>query len=106
MTDQPTELFWEVRAAALAHGDVAVGTMTGFSCLRVSARSSPPATTDRIGVGSEGKWRILTQVHPALPSNITRARRTGIPQRASAGGPRSATGIGGSGCDTALIRSR
>ena len=36
MTDQPTELFWEVSAAALAHGDVAVGTMMGLPCLRVS----------------------------------------------------------------------
>jgi hypothetical protein len=36
MTDQPTDLFWEVSAAALAHADVATGTMMGFPCLRVS----------------------------------------------------------------------
>jgi len=30
MTDQPTDLFWEVSAAALAHADVATGTMMGF----------------------------------------------------------------------------
>jgi hypothetical protein len=36
MTDQPTDFFWEVSAAALAHGDVAAGTMMGFPCLRVS----------------------------------------------------------------------
>ena len=36
MTEQPTDFFWEVSAAALAHSDVATGTMMGFPCLRVS----------------------------------------------------------------------
>jgi hypothetical protein len=37
MADQPADdLFWEVSAAALAHGDVATGTMMGLPCLRVS----------------------------------------------------------------------
>lgn len=36
MTEQPTDFFWEVSAAALAHGDVATGTMMGFPCLRIS----------------------------------------------------------------------
>ncbi len=36
MTEQPTDFFREVSAAALAHGDVATGTMMGFPCLRVS----------------------------------------------------------------------
>jgi hypothetical protein len=32
----PTGLFWEASAPALAHDDVATGTMMGFPCLRVS----------------------------------------------------------------------
>jgi hypothetical protein len=36
MTEQPADFFWEVSAAALAHGDVATGTMMAFPCLRVS----------------------------------------------------------------------
>lgn len=36
MTEQPTDFFWEASAAALAHSDVATGTMMGFPCLRVS----------------------------------------------------------------------
>jgi hypothetical protein len=36
MTEQPTDFFWEVSAAALTHSDVATGTMMGFACLRVS----------------------------------------------------------------------
>src|ERR1700730_10097270 len=36
MTEQPTDFFWESSAAALAHSDVATGTMMGFPCLRVS----------------------------------------------------------------------
>ena len=36
MTEQPTDFFWEVSAAALAHSDVATGTMMGFPCLRLS----------------------------------------------------------------------
>jgi hypothetical protein len=36
MTEPPTDLFWEVSAAALTHSDVATGTMMGFPCLRVS----------------------------------------------------------------------
>ena len=36
MAEQPTDFFWEVSAAALAHSDVATGTMMGFPCLRVS----------------------------------------------------------------------
>lgn len=36
MTEQPTGFFWEACASALAHGDVATGTMMGFPCLRVS----------------------------------------------------------------------
>jgi hypothetical protein len=32
----PAGLFWEAAAAALAHDDVATGTMMGFPCLRVS----------------------------------------------------------------------
>lgn len=34
MTERPTDFFWEASTAALAHGDVAAGTMMGFSCLR------------------------------------------------------------------------
>ena len=36
MTEQPTDFFWEVSAAALDRSDVATGTMMGFPCLRVS----------------------------------------------------------------------
>lgn len=36
MTEQPTGFFWEASAAALAHSDVATGTMMGFPCLRLS----------------------------------------------------------------------
>jgi hypothetical protein len=36
MTERPADFFWEVSAAALAHGDVTTGTMMGFPCLRVS----------------------------------------------------------------------
>ena len=36
MTEQPTDFFWEISAAALAHSDVATGTMMGFPCLRVA----------------------------------------------------------------------
>lgn len=36
MTERPEDFFWEVSAAALAHNDVATGTMMGFPCLRVS----------------------------------------------------------------------
>src|SRR5260370_42637169 len=36
MTAQPTELFGEASAPALAYGDVAAGTMMGLPCLRVS----------------------------------------------------------------------
>ena len=36
MTEQPTDFFWEVSAAALARSDMATGTMMGFPCLRVS----------------------------------------------------------------------
>ncbi len=36
MTEQPTGFFGEASAPALAHGDVATGTMMGFPCLRVS----------------------------------------------------------------------
>jgi hypothetical protein len=32
----PADFFWEAGAAALAHDDVATGTMMGFPCLRVS----------------------------------------------------------------------
>ena len=45
MTEQPAGFFREISAAALAHSDVATGTMMGFPCLRISARSSPPAST-------------------------------------------------------------
>jgi hypothetical protein len=45
MTEQPTDFFWEVSAAALTHGDVATGTMMGFPCCASRARSSPPAIT-------------------------------------------------------------
>jgi hypothetical protein len=36
MTEQPADFFWEVSAAALAHGNVAAGTMMGLPCLRAS----------------------------------------------------------------------
>jgi hypothetical protein len=36
MTEQSADFFWEVSAAALAHSDVAAGTMMGFPCLRLS----------------------------------------------------------------------
>jgi len=36
VTEQPADFFWEVSVAALAHGDVATGTMMGLPCLRVS----------------------------------------------------------------------
>lgn len=36
MTEQPTDFFWDVSAAAMAHSDVDTGTMMGFPCLRVS----------------------------------------------------------------------
>jgi hypothetical protein len=36
MTEQPADFFWEASAAALAHSDVATGTMMGFPCLRAS----------------------------------------------------------------------
>jgi len=36
MTEQTTDFFWEVSAAALTHSDVATGTMMRFPCLRVS----------------------------------------------------------------------
>ena len=32
----PAAFFWQAAAAALAHHDVATGTMMGFPCLRVS----------------------------------------------------------------------
>jgi hypothetical protein len=32
----PADFFWESAAPALAHDDVAVGTMMGFPCLRIS----------------------------------------------------------------------
>jgi hypothetical protein len=36
MTEQRADFFWEVSAAALAHSEVATGTMMGFPCLRAS----------------------------------------------------------------------
>jgi hypothetical protein len=36
MPDSPTGFFHEMSAAALAHPDVAAGTMMGFPCLRVA----------------------------------------------------------------------
>jgi DNA-binding HxlR family transcriptional regulator len=33
---RPADFFWEASAAALAHSDVATGTMMGFPCLRLS----------------------------------------------------------------------
>jgi hypothetical protein len=33
---EPTDFFWQVSAAALAHRDVATGTMMGLPCLRIS----------------------------------------------------------------------
>lgn len=36
MPEQPSDLFTDVSASALAHPDVATGTMMGFPCLRVA----------------------------------------------------------------------
>ncbi|MCX4581529.1 MmcQ/YjbR family DNA-binding protein [Streptomyces sp. NBC_01481] len=36
MSDCPTDFFTDVSTPALAHPDVATGTMMGFPCLRVS----------------------------------------------------------------------
>ncbi|MEY9932506.1 hypothetical protein ABH926_007157 [Catenulispora sp. GP43] len=36
MAEQPTDFFTQVSATALAHPDVATGTMMGFPCLRVA----------------------------------------------------------------------
>lgn len=36
MPDSPTDFFHEISTEALAHPDVATGTMMGFPCLRVA----------------------------------------------------------------------
>jgi hypothetical protein len=36
MTEHPTDFFHEISGSALAHPDVATGTMMGFPCLRVA----------------------------------------------------------------------
>lgn len=36
LPEQPADFFHEMSAAALAHPDVATGTMMGFPCLRVA----------------------------------------------------------------------
>ncbi|HEX4704347.1 MAG TPA: hypothetical protein VH352_19630 [Pseudonocardiaceae bacterium] len=70
MPDTPSDFFTDISTPALAHHDVATGTMMGFPCLRVAGAffaSCDPRTGDLIVKLSSDRVRQLVETGVGKP---------------------------------------